>query len=142
MCRQLAHSIIDDGEGVTHVVTLQVTGARSDADAKQVARTVAHSPLCKTAWSSADPNWGRILAAAGRAGVPFNPADVSIHIAGLPVFERGTRSPEMDEAAVHRRMLAREYAISIDLGGGPGTCIFLTCDLTVEYVHINADYST
>ncbi len=69
LCGELAYSIIDDGEGVTHVITLQVSGAATDAEAKQVARTIAHSPLCKTAWSSADPNWGRIVAAAGRAGV-------------------------------------------------------------------------
>ena len=142
VCGSLAHAIIDDGEGVTHVVTLRVSGARDDASAKRVARSIAHSPLCKTAWSSADPNWGRIVAAAGYAGVPFNPAEVSVHIGGLPVFERGTRSPTMEEDAVHRRMLEREFEIAVRLGDGPGTCRFLTCDLTAEYVHINADYST
>ncbi len=142
VCDRLAHAIIDDGEGVTHVVTLRITGASDDAAAKRVARSIAHSPLCKTAWSSADPNWGRILAAAGYAGVPFDPAQVSIHIGGLPVFEHGTRSPAMDEDAVHRRMLEREFEIGVDLGAGSGACRFLTCDLTVEYVHINADYST
>ncbi len=142
VCGTLAHAIIDDGEGVTHVVTLRVSGAADNAAAKQIAKSIAHSPLCKTAWSSADPNWGRILAAAGYAGVPFDPARVSIHIGGLPVFERGTRSAAMDESAVHKRMLEREYEIDIELGDGPGTCRFLTCDLTVEYVHINADYST
>ncbi len=142
LCSELAYSIIDDGEGVTHVVTLQVTGAPTDEAAKQVARTIAHSPLCKTAWSSADPNWGRIVAAAGRAGVPFRVAEVSVHIAGLPVFERGTRSAAMDEAAVHARMQQRHYDIAVELGSGPGKSRFVTCDLTVEYVHINADYST
>ncbi len=142
VCDTLAHAIIDDGEGVTHVVRLLVSGADDDVAAKRVARSVANSPLCKTAWSSADPNWGRILAAAGYAGVRFDPAQVSIHIGGLPVFERGARSAAIDEAAVHRRMLDREYEIAIDLGTGPGVCRFLACDLTVEYVHINADYST
>lgn len=142
LCSELAYSIVDDGEGVTHVVTLQVSGATTDADARQVARTIAHSPLCKTAWSSGDPNWGRIVAAAGRAGVPFHPADVSVWIAGLPVFERGTRSPAMDEAAVHQRMVERHYEIAVELGSGPGQCRFVTCDLTAEYVRINADYST
>lgn len=142
VCDTLAHAVIDDGEGVTHIVTLHITGAHTDAEAKQIAKSIAHSPLCKTAWSSADPNWGRILAAAGYAGVPFNPAQVSIHIGGLPVFEKGTRSSAMDEAAVHARMKDREYDIAVELGGGLGTCRFLTCDLTVEYVHINADYST
>lgn len=142
VCHELAHSIVDDGEGVTHVVTLRVSGAPDDGSAKQIAKSIAHSPLCKTAWSSADPNWGRILAAAGYAGIPFDPANVSIRISEHLVFDRGTRSPTMSKAAVHQRMLEREYDIAIDLGGGPGQCTFLTCDLTVEYVHINADYST
>ena len=142
VCRELAHDIIDDGEGVTHVVTVKVTGAHDDAAAGAVARSIAHSPLCKTAWSSADPNWGRILCAAGYAGVPFDEAGVTITIGGLLVFDHGRRSDTFDEAAVHARMLEREYTIALDLGMGNGRCSFLTCDLTVEYVHINADYST
>ena len=142
VCGELAHAIIDDGEGVTHVVTLEVSGAPDDASAKRVAKAVAHSPLCKTAWSSADPNWGRILAAAGYAGVPFDVADVTIAIGGVQVFDRGMRATAYDEATVHARMQQREYTISIHLGAGAGHCRFLTCDLTVEYVHINADYST
>ena len=74
VCQSLAYQIVDDGEGVTHIVTLHITGARSEAEARQVARTIANSPLCKTAWSSGDPNWGRILAAAGYSGVSFDPA--------------------------------------------------------------------
>ncbi len=142
VCDSLAHQIIDDGEGVGHVVTLEVTGARTDAEAREIARNIARSPLCKTAWSSADPNWGRVLCAAGYAGVPFAPADVSISIAGLPVFAHGTRSPHFDEAATHAAMRAREYTIALDLSQGAGRCRFLTCDLTHEYVTINADYST
>ena len=68
VCSKLAYAIVDDGEGVTHVVTLHITGARSPFEAKQIAKSIAHSPLCKTAWSSADPNWGRLMAAAGYAG--------------------------------------------------------------------------
>lgn len=142
VCESLAHQIVDDGEGVTHVVTLEITGARTDADAKQVARTIARSPLCKTAWSSADPNWGRLLSAAGYAGVSFDPAGVSISIAGLPVFAEGVRSPAFDEAATHAAMSVREYTIAMNLGQGSGRCRFITCDLTHEYVSINADYST
>jgi len=142
VCQSLAHAIIDDGEGVTHVVTLDVTGARTDAEAKTIARSIAHSPLCKTAWSSGDPNWGRLLAAAGYAGVAFDPATVTISIAGLPVFAHGVRAAAYDEAATHAAMLAREYTIAIDLGQADGRCSFLTCDLTHEYVSINADYST
>ena len=142
VCDELAHAIIDDGEGVTHMVTLEVTGAPDNTAAKRVAKSIAHSPLCKTAWSSADPNWGRLLAAAGYAGVPFDSADVTVSIGGVLVFERGMRATGYDEAAVHERMKQREYTIAMDLGAGQGRCRFLTCDLTVEYVHINADYST
>lgn len=142
VCTSLAHQIVDDGEGVGHVITLEITGTATDEDAQQIARTIARSPLCKTAWSSADPNWGRLLSATGYAGVPFDPANVSIHIGGLPVFARGVRSPHFDEAATHAAMSMREYTIAIDLGEGEGRTRFLTCDLTHEYVTINADYST
>jgi glutamate N-acetyltransferase / amino-acid N-acetyltransferase len=142
VCSSLAHQIVDDGEGVGHVVTLHVTGARTEAEAKQVAKAIAHSPLCKTAWSSGDPNWGRLLAAAGYSGVVFDPALVRIAIGTEPVFELGVRAPEFDEAAAHATMLEREYTITLDLGLGKAECRFLTCDLTEEYVRINADYST
>jgi glutamate N-acetyltransferase/amino-acid N-acetyltransferase len=142
VCQSLAHQIIADGEGVTHVVTLDVRGAASNADAALVARAIANSPLCKTAWSSGDPNWGRLLAAAGYSGAVFQPEQARIWIGAEPVFEYGVRAAAFDEAKAHEAMLAPEYTITIDLGEGDGTCKFLTCDLTVEYVHINADYST
>ncbi len=142
VCRSLAHQIVDDGEGVTHVVTLEITGANSDAEAHTIARSIANSPLVKTAWSSADPNWGRLLAAAGKAGVPFDPAHLSVTIGGLPVFESGTRAAQFDEGATHEAMQAREYTIALDFGTGTGSARFITCDLTHEYVSINADYST
>jgi glutamate N-acetyltransferase/amino-acid N-acetyltransferase len=142
LCHTLAHAIVDDGEGVTHVVTLQISGAPTDADAKAIARTIATSPLCKTAWSSADPNWGRLLAAAGRAGVAFDPAQVTVRIAGHPVFTYGVRDAAFDEAATHTAMSSRHYTIALDLGQGEGHATFITCDLTHEYVSINADYST
>lgn len=142
VCGSLAHQIVDDGEGVKHVVTLDVTGARTEAEAKQVARAIAHSPLCKTAWSSADPNWGRLIAAAGYSGVEFDPAGARISIGAVPVFELGVRAAEFDEARAHAVMTEREYTITIDLGVGEAECRFLTCDLTEEYVRINADYST
>jgi glutamate N-acetyltransferase/amino-acid N-acetyltransferase len=142
VCASLAYQIIDDGEGVTHVVTLAITGTPSDADAKAVAKTIATSPLCKTAWSSADPNWGRLLAAAGRAGVAFDPANVTIHIANLPVFTYGVRDTAFDESATHAAMSSRHYTIAMDFGAGTGHTTFITCDLTHDYVSINADYST
>ncbi len=142
VCGSLAYQIVDDGEGVTHVVTLHITGAASEADAKQVAKTIATSPLCKTAWSSADPNWGRLLAAAGRSGVAVDAERMTIRIGELTIFEHGMRAVGFDEAAAHAAMLEREYTIAMDLGMGEAECRFVTCDLTEEYVHINADYST
>jgi glutamate N-acetyltransferase / amino-acid N-acetyltransferase len=142
VCGSLAYQIVDDGEGVGHVVTLHITGARTEADAKQIAKAIAHSPLCKTAWSSADPNWGRLLAAAGYSGVAFDPALVNITIGAQPVFELGVRSAAFQESAAHAEMQARDYTITIDLGLGEAECRFLTCDLTEEYVRINADYSS
>jgi glutamate N-acetyltransferase/amino-acid N-acetyltransferase len=142
VCGSLAHQIVGDGEGVGHVVTLQINGARTSAEAKQLAKSIAHSPLCKTAWSSADPNWGRLLAAAGYSGVPFDPAKLRVWIGVQPVFEDGGRSPLFDEAAAHAVMLEREYTITLDLAEGTASCTFLTCDLTEEYIRINADYST
>jgi glutamate N-acetyltransferase/amino-acid N-acetyltransferase len=142
VCQSLAYQIIADGEGVTHVVTLDIRGAASTADAQLVARTIANSPLCKTAWSSGDPNWGRLMAAAGRSGAVFTPEHVRIWIAAEPVFEYGVRAPAFSEAAAHDAMMQPEYTITIDLGEGDAGTRFLTCDLTVEYIRINADYST
>jgi glutamate N-acetyltransferase/amino-acid N-acetyltransferase len=142
VCRSLARQIVEDGEGVGHVVTLDVRGAATNADARLVARAIAHSPLCKTAWSSGDPNWGRLLAAAGYSGAIFAAERVRIWIGAQPVFEYGTRAPGFDEGAAHAAMMEREYTITIELGEGDGACRFLTCDLTAEYVRINADYST
>jgi glutamate N-acetyltransferase/amino-acid N-acetyltransferase len=142
VCGELAYKIVDDGEGVGHVVTLDIRGARTDAEAKQVAKAIAHSPLCKTAWSSADPNWGRLLAAAGYSGVDVDSNKVSIRIGEQPVFEGGMRSAQFDEAAAHAAMKKHDYTITMDLGEGGGKSRFVTCDLTAEYVRINADYST
>ncbi len=142
VCGSLAHQIVDDGEGVTHVVTLNVLGCRTEADALSIARTIAESPLCKTAWSSADPNWGRLMAAAGRAGVSFDPARARLWIGEQVVFEFGARAALFDEKLAHATMSEREYAITLDIGEGTETAKFLTCDLTEEYVRINADYSS
>jgi len=142
VCNSLAHQIVDDGEGVTHVVNLHITGAKTAADAKEVARSIAHSPLCKTAWSSGDPNWGRLLAAAGYSGIPFDPEAVQVWIGPQLVLSGGLRVPGFDKAAAHETMMQREYTIRMDLGQGAAESRFLTCDLTAEYVAINADYST
>ena len=142
VCRSLAQQIVEDGEGVTHVVVLHITGAETEAEANLVARTIANSPLCKTAWSSADPNWGRLLAAAGRSGVPVEADRMTITIGDVPVFANGVRVENYDKAAAHAEMLEREYTIAIHLGRGEAECRFVTCDLTEEYVRINADYSS
>ena len=142
VCGSLAHQIVDDGEGVGHVVTLEITGADTEDDARQVAKAIAHSPLNKCAWSSADPNWGRLLAAAGYSGVVFDQERVTVWIGEQVVFENGMRSALFDKAAAHQTMSAREYTIRLDLGEGDASCTFLTCDLSEEYVRINADYST
>jgi glutamate N-acetyltransferase/amino-acid N-acetyltransferase len=142
VCGSLAHQIVDDGEGVTHVVTLEVSGAKTVEDARRVAKAIAHSPLNKCAWSSADPNWGRLIAAAGYSGVAFDPERLNVWIGDQLVFERGMRSALFDRAAAHQTMSAREYTIRLALGEGEASCSFLTCDLTEEYVRINADYST
>ncbi len=142
VCRELALAIVEDGEGVTHVVTLEIKGAPSDADALTVAKAIAHSPLVKTAWAGSDPNWGRLMSSIGASGVAIQPERITIHLNTLPVCERGGRADAFDEDAVHAAMSERRFTLFIDLGLGQGTCRFWTTDLTAEYVHINADYSS
>ncbi len=141
VCTSLSEQIVADGEGIKHVINLTVEGARTPADADKIARTIAHSMLCKTAWAGADPNWGRILAAAGRAGVAFDPSKASVFIAGQQVCRNGA-AVAFDASAAHNAMLEPKYDIRVVLGKGPGKARVLTTDLTAEYVHINADYST
>ena len=142
ICLSLAKQIVDDGEGVQHVVELTIEGALSDADALQVARSIAHSPLVKTAWAGCDPNWGRIMAAIGYARVAIDPALIGIAFGGLEICRNGGLSPLFDEATTHAYLTQRNLAIHVDLGLGDGSCTFWTTDLTAEYVHINSDYST
>lgn len=142
ICVSLAKQIVKDGEGATHLVELNILGAISDADALRVARAIAHSPLVKTAWAGNDPNWGRLIAAAGYSGAQVDPSRVSIRFGDLLICERGGRADSFDEAAAHRYLSQPEFALHIDLGLGNGACRFWTCDLTREYVSINADYST
>jgi len=139
----LATKIVADGEGAEHLVRIEVRGTRSDADAVQLARTIASSQLVKTALHGCDPNWGRILAAAGRSGVRFNPDQVSVRIGPVSIFERGTptmtRKKEAKAVAVMKRA---EYEISVTAGTGRGLGHYWTCDLGHEYVRINAAYRT
>jgi glutamate N-acetyltransferase/amino-acid N-acetyltransferase len=141
ICQSLAEQIIADGEGVQHVVRLHVEGARSEKEARQVAQTIATSALVKTAWAGADPNWGRILAAAGRSGVALDPARIAISFGAIRVCEKG-RAARFDAQAAHEYLSQPSYDVTVRLGRGNASVLFLTCDLTSAYVHINADYST
>jgi glutamate N-acetyltransferase / amino-acid N-acetyltransferase len=142
VCTSLAKQIVADAEGATHLVELNISGAASDADALRVARAIAHSPLVKTAWAGSDPNWGRLIAAAGYSGAQVDPTRVTIRLGDLLICEHGGRTAAFDEAAAHRYLSQPEFFVHIDLGLGSGACRFWTCDLTRDYVSINADYST
>jgi len=141
LCGELAEKIVRDGEGVEHMIRLSIAGAKNRDEALQVARTIAHSPLVKTAWAGADPNWGRILAAVGRSGVPVSADDISIFIGQQKVCDRGHAIP-FDESAAHRHLSQPTCEVRVYLGRGRARLRFLTTDLTSEYVRINADYST
>jgi glutamate N-acetyltransferase / amino-acid N-acetyltransferase len=141
VCRSLALAIVADGEGAQRVIEIGVRNAPSAAAAGKIARTIANSPLVKTALAGADPNWGRILAAAGRAGVPFDFERTDIRLAGILVCRRGREHP-FNERVAHRKMLAKHVPIVVDLHAGSSHARVWTCDFTGEYVHINASYRT
>jgi glutamate N-acetyltransferase / amino-acid N-acetyltransferase len=141
VCQSLAEQIVSDGEGVRHVIRLFVEQARSREEALLVARTIAHSMLVKTAWAGADPNWGRILAAVGRCGLPIDPSRVQILIGGQKVCRNGVAC-SFNERRAHRSLAQPVCDICVQLGRGQKSVRFLTTDLTAEYVRINADYST
>jgi glutamate N-acetyltransferase/amino-acid N-acetyltransferase len=147
VCKALAIGIVEDGEGATHLVEVEVRGAPSDAGAKKVAETIALSALVKTAIAGADPNWGRILAAAGRSGIPFNPDHAEIWLGGMKMYgpPKGASysiALPLDERAAHKRLQKKDVPIVIDLHAGSGSARMWTCDFTQEYVHINASYRT
>jgi glutamate N-acetyltransferase/amino-acid N-acetyltransferase len=139
---ELAHLLIADGEGVHHVVTIEVRGARSPGDAQRVARRIAISPLVKTAISGGDPNWGRILCAVGNAGVDLKPDRIGLAIGGVPVVRRGAAIDGWAPADVVAVMKRPAYTMTIDLGLGRAAARYLACDLSHDYVTINADYTT
>jgi glutamate N-acetyltransferase/amino-acid N-acetyltransferase len=141
VCESLARQIIADAEGVTHVVNLTIEKARSDRDAEQVARAIANSPLVKTAWAGADPNWGRVLAAIGYSGVEIAPDKVDIWFGPHQVCKQGMRA-KFDEKKVHAYLKHSVIDVRVALNQGKHAATFWTCDLTTEYVHINADYTT
>ncbi|SDG72006.1 bifunctional glutamate N-acetyltransferase/amino-acid acetyltransferase ArgJ [Alloyangia pacifica] len=136
----LAHQVVRDGEGATKFVTVTVTGAASDADARTHAMAIANSPLVKTAIAGEDPNWGRIVMAIGKSGAAADRDLLTIRFGDVLVAEKGWRSPDYREEDGARLMKEPEITISVDLGLGQGTSTVWTCDLTHGYISINADY--
>jgi glutamate N-acetyltransferase/amino-acid N-acetyltransferase len=142
VCEPLAVGIVRGGEGATKLITIRVTGAVSDQDARRAARAIANSPLVKTAVHGGDPNWGRLIAVAGRSGSAFSLNGAAVRIGPVQLFRGGTPFDERaPEAAEYLR--ARDIDIEVDLGtGGAGRSHMWTCDLSAEYVRINAEYRT
>ncbi len=138
--QELAKMIVRDGEGATRLVRIQVDGARSEADALTVARSVATSALVKTAFFGADANWGRIIAAAGYAGVELDQEKIAIRFDDVPIVANGLGLGAAQEALATAVLKQPEYTVTVDLGLGSGSAWYYTSDLGYEYVRINADY--
>lgn len=141
ICLSLARQMAADGEGATRTVEITVTGARNDSDAKKVAAAVATSPLVKTAVFGNDANWGRIMAALGRADAEVDPGKVAISFGNLPVVKNGMDSGFSEKRAA-KILRSKVVPISINLGLGKGRAKYFTCDFSLEYIKINADYRT
>lgn len=141
VCDSLARQIAADGEGATHTITVYVGGTKTDSEAKTIAKTIAESPLVKTAIAGCDPNWGRIVAAAGRSGVVFDPNETSLTVNGIELFRNGEPAG-FDKAAASASLKPRDTSLVLLVGRGPGRAKYYTCDLTHGYITINADYHT
>ena len=140
--KELAIGIVRGGEGATKLMTVRVTGANEWSHAERAARTIANSLLVKTAVHGGDPNWGRLVAAAGRSGVPFDLSRAAVRIGGIVLFDKGQPHDENAEKAA-AYLAGRDIDIEVDLGtGGRDQATIWTCDLSAEYVRINADYRT
>jgi glutamate N-acetyltransferase/amino-acid N-acetyltransferase len=141
LCQFLAEAIVRDGEGATKLIKVEINGAASAEDAEKVAYTVAHSPLVKTAFFASDPNWGRILAAIGRAKAQqLNVDQVSIYLADVCIVKAGMRAADYTEAQGQHVMQQDEITVRIELAQGVFSTTVLTCDLSYDYVKINAEY--
>ncbi|MEZ6134562.1 MAG: bifunctional glutamate N-acetyltransferase/amino-acid acetyltransferase ArgJ [Pirellulaceae bacterium] len=142
MCIELAKQIPSDGEGATHLIEVRVSGAQSDTDARKISHCVASSNLVKTAIYGSDPNWGRIVSAAGYAGAPIETAQLSLRVNHIPLFESG--EPLSFDAKQASDSIRGNHTTLIDLrvGRGPGCCTHWTSDLTPAYVHFNSEYTT
>ena len=141
VCESLARQIVADAEGGTKVIEIRVTGAASEAEARRAARAIADSPLVKCTFFGEDPNWGRIVSAAGAAGISSEPETMRLMLGGVVLFDGGG-PVEADATRLEKIMKAHEIAVHLDLGAGTGEARCLTCDLTDEYVRINAHYTT
>ncbi|MCA9187514.1 MAG: bifunctional glutamate N-acetyltransferase/amino-acid acetyltransferase ArgJ [Pirellulaceae bacterium] len=142
VCTELARAIANDGEGISHLIELHVRGCATRDDALAIAKTVANSALVKTAIAGNDPNWGRIVSAAGYAGVPFDPGKVALAINGTTLYDQGG-PVAFDAADVSKQMKNnRDTLVELQFEDGDQEVRFWTCDLTAEYIHINADYHT
>ena len=141
VCDSLARQIAADAEGGTKVIEVRVTGAKSDAEARAAAGAIANSPLVKTAFFGQDPNWGRIVSAAGYAGISSGPETMRLTLGGLKIFNKG-RPVAADEKRLTAVMKAHDIAVHLDLGAGHGQARYLTCDFSYDYVKINAEYTT
>ncbi len=138
----LAEQIAADGEGARKLIVIRTNGFRTNDQARRVARSVANSPLVKTAIAGNDPNWGRILAAAGYSGVPFNPSDIDIDLQGVPVCRSGLAA-DFNEADLKQKLDAADVRIGISSrANGKGESRFFTCDFTEGYIQINGSYRT
>ncbi|MDQ6698708.1 MAG: bifunctional ornithine acetyltransferase/N-acetylglutamate synthase, partial [Acidobacteriota bacterium] len=138
----LAKQIARDGEGAKKLIAIQVAGAANSEGAAAIARSIANSPLVKTAVAGSDPNWGRILCAAGYAGVAFDPGKVDIDMQGVPVCRAGLAAP-FSEIQLKEKLDAPDCEIHFTIRGkGQGNATFWTCDLTEQYIRINASYRT
>jgi len=141
VCRQLALAIVRGGEGATKLVQVNVTGAASSAEARKAAKVIANSLLVKTAIHGGDPNWGRLICAAGRAGVTFDASRAGVTMGSIVLFKDGQPHDERAPAAAEY-LKGAELTIGVDLGAGSASSTVWTCDLSAEYVRINADYRT
>jgi glutamate N-acetyltransferase/amino-acid N-acetyltransferase len=141
VAEKLAQAIARDGEGATRFVTVDVTGGRTAGEAQLVARKIANSPLVKCAINGGDPNWGRIVCAAGYSGAPVQPEKMDLHINGLRLFKGGMPTPNAPDKLA-ACMKPKEITIHLDLGRGKAAARIWTCDFSKEYVSINADYHT
>jgi glutamate N-acetyltransferase/amino-acid N-acetyltransferase len=141
VCRELALAIVRGGEGATKLVTVNVTGAASNAEARKAAKVIANSLLVKTAIHGGDPNWGRLICAAGRAGVAFDASRAAVTMGSIVLFKDGQPHDELAPAAAEY-LKGIDLAIGVDLGSGAASSTVWTCDLSAEYVRINADYRT